>query len=221
MNQFICAAELKKLYTVYGHFYDIEFESEILPCRSVLEIIDKNTILENSNPDAVFIMMNPGSSRPLKGSPDKISYKNIQSLKINLVDTKPDTTQYQIMRVMHYKNWKHVRVLNLSDLRNPKSNNFYNHFSSIEKEYDKDIHSIFSCVREQELLGMLYGKKSVIAAWGVSNKLDPLICRCVNQLEKHNKEIIGLNKTDNYYFHPLPTLQKDKKKWVDDILKIL
>jgi len=78
-------------------------------------------LLSAQLPDAIFIMMNPGSSRPLEEVDNVVSEDNINKLEISLVPTKPDTTQYQVMRVMHYCNWNHVRVLNISDMRDPKS----------------------------------------------------------------------------------------------------
>ncbi len=131
MVKFIPAEELKKEFAVYGHFYTIEIESFCrIECRSVLEVINKkyqvNEFDELSNrlPNAVFIMMNPGSSKPLTKTNNLISPQKIGDLQISLVPTKPDTTQYQLMRVMKYLNWQHIRVINLSDLRDAESGNF-------------------------------------------------------------------------------------------------
>ena len=33
------AADLKKEFAVFGHFYDRKFNDEIIPCREILEII--------------------------------------------------------------------------------------------------------------------------------------------------------------------------------------
>ena len=79
-------------------------------------------------PDSLVIMMNPGGSEPMKKSVENLyTYKNINLLADSLksgddiVKTKPDRTQYQIMRIMEWQQWSHVRVINLSDIRNPKS----------------------------------------------------------------------------------------------------
>ena len=63
---FIYAGELKTRFNVFGHFYDLRLGGKVLKCRSTLDIVaadisDCSTML----PDAVVIMMNPGSSRPL------------------------------------------------------------------------------------------------------------------------------------------------------------
>ena len=68
--EFLYAAELKKRFTCYGHFYElVMMDGEREKCRSVLEIVDTSIPQENPSdisemePDAVVIMMNPGSSQ--------------------------------------------------------------------------------------------------------------------------------------------------------------
>ena len=87
---FILADELKKIYDVYGHFYNLKLSNSILKCRSVLEIKRKDNLTEI--PDIVVIMMNPGSSVPLDKSyePETFSKEEnkavidfIKSLNIN------------------------------------------------------------------------------------------------------------------------------------------
>ena len=69
--KFIYASELKEIFSCYGHFYNWQLEKDEYPCRSVLEIVrkkdnvDKNS-LWGKKADAVVIMMNPGSSRPIE-----------------------------------------------------------------------------------------------------------------------------------------------------------
>ena len=68
MVNFVLSDQLKKLFTVFGGFYDLEISNSMaLPCRNVLEIYKKDFFISNgfqSNADALFIMMNPGSSEP-------------------------------------------------------------------------------------------------------------------------------------------------------------
>ena len=229
MVKFIPANELKKKFNVFGHFYSIKVDSVYnIDCRSVLEIVNRESGFENYNsissmlPDAVFIMMNPGSSRPLNENNNITSCNNVGHLKVSLVPTKPDTTQYQLMRVMSYCEWNHVRVLNISDMRDPKSGKFIERYREIENDTGFSEHSIFSDARENELHGKLKRKKTapVVCAWGVSSDLDPLIERCVNKIS-HITDMAGLlkNGTKNKYFHPLPTLQIDKEKWVNDMIE--
>jgi hypothetical protein len=122
---------------------------------------------------------------------------------------------------MHYCKWGHVRVLNISDMRDPKSGKLIKKYKQIENDTGFQEHSIFTNAREKELQIKLKRKKSspLVFAWGVSSDLDPLIDRCMNKISNVTK-ISGLLKdgTKNKYFHPLPTLQTDKEKWVNNMI---
>jgi hypothetical protein len=226
--EFLPAEKLKKKFGVFGHFYSIQLApGEQLDCRSVLEIVttkdkpaDTNLLLKSAV-DAIFIMMNPGSSIPLEEVNNRFSDKQVANMGASLVRTRPDTTQYQVMRVMHYCNWSHVRVLNLSDLRNPKGGEFAVQFRDIEQRTGFKAHSLFSDERTDELHSNLKRKSSspIICAWGVSPDLDPLVERCLDKLTNIPGRM-GLLKpgTKNRYFHPLPTLQKAKIQWVDNMV---
>ena len=229
MVRFIPAKALKEKYGVFGHFYSVHVApNKVVDCRSVLEIVEKphqpenTSSLSSKKPDAVFIMMNPGSSRPLIEVRNHIHAEAIHELLISLVPTKSDTTQYQVMRVMHYCEWRHVRVLNLSDLRCSRSGRFFKQFKQLEGEAPFDSHSVFSSRRKHELALKLtkHSTIPVIRAWGVSEKLDPLIERYTSTITKH-KKIRGLLKagTTNKYLHPLPSLQKQKTLWVNRMVE--
>ena len=227
--EFIPANRLKKVYGAFGHFYSVNLISgEKIDCRSVLEIVTKPKIpsdidqLIEDSPDAIFIMMNPGSSKPLVEVQNLIPESSINQLVVSLVPTKPDITQYQVMRVMHYCGWQHVRVLNLSDMRDPKSENFVRRNGDIELRTGFLAHSLFSDNRKMEL-GLKLNRKPdapIVCAWGVNPNLDPLIERCLNMVTGI-AEFTGLKRpgTENKYFHPLPTLQKDKEQWVTNLVK--
>jgi hypothetical protein len=229
MVRFIPASELKDKFDVFGHFYSVEVApNNIVECRSVLEITAKSSdpvdtsVICKLKPNAIFIMMNPGSSRPLTEVNNRIHADAIHELPISLVPTKPDTTQYQVMRMMHFCKWRHVRVLNLSDLRCTKSIEFFRQFKRLEEASSFDAHSIFSLRRKSELNAKLskHDDVPVIRAWGVSSALDPLIERCTSRIVK-NKSINGLMKegTTNKYLHPLPSLQKQKVLWVTRMIE--
>ena len=79
MCQFYSQATLDAQYEVYGLFYDVRLAAnKNIPCRSVLEIVDWSggqvnvPALSYSPVDALFIMMNPGSSRPKNTVPQQI-----------------------------------------------------------------------------------------------------------------------------------------------------
>ena len=229
MQPFIPASELKQKYGVFGHFYSVELASkEVVKCRSVLEIASKDHIpadhseLSALRPDAVFIMMNPGSSKPLAEVNNRIRARAIRKLRVSPVPTKPDTTQYQVMRLMHFLGWRHVRVLNLSDLRSPKSAEFIKLFQRLEGESHFDSHSVFSDIRTDELsLKLPTSRKTpLVLAWGLSDKLTPLIDRCMSRLPRRCK-LVGLLEpgTTNKYRHPLPSLQKEQRRWVDMMVR--
>ncbi len=225
MPPFIPADKLKQSYGVFGHFYSVELASkEVVECRSVLEIASKahapkeHSELSSLSPDALFIMMNPGSSRPLVEVNHSIRARAIRKLQVSLVPTKPDTTQYQVMRLMHFREWRHVRVLNLSDLRNSKSAEFIKQFQRLEAESRFDSHSVFSDARTEELSLKLptTRKTPLVLAWGLSDKLNPLIDRCVSRIPRRSN-LKGLLEPDTTtkYRHPLPSLQKEQRRWVD------
>jgi hypothetical protein len=229
IQPFIPAKELKQEYGVFGHFYSVELASkEVVECRSVLEIAQHDhtppdhSELSGLRPDAVFIMMNPGSSRPLVEVNNRVRARAIRRLQISLVPTKPDTTQYQVMRLMHFRNWRHVRVLNLSDIRSPRSAEFIKMFQRLEDESNFESHSVFSVARSDELsLKLPRSRKTpLVLAWGLSDKLTPLIERCISRLPRKSK-IFGLLEpgTSNKYRHPLPSLQTDQRHWVDRIVR--
>ena len=229
MQPFIPADKLKQKYGAFGHFYSVELASkEVVECRSVLEIVaNAHTPKDHSElsalrPDAVFIMMNPGSSRPLVEVNNHIRARAIRKLRVSLVPTKPDTTQYQVMRLMHFRGWRHVRVLNLSDLRSPKSAEFIKQFQRLEDESKFDSHSVFSDARTEELsLKLPTSRKTpLVLAWGLSDKLNPLIDRCVSRIPRRSN-LMGLLEPDttSKYRHPLPSLQKEQRRWVDMMVR--
>jgi len=228
MPPFIPAKDLKQKYAIFGHFYSVELPSgEVAECRSVLEIATSNSAASDHNelsaqrPDAVFIMMNPGSSKPLVDVNNRIAADAIHTLPVSLVPTKPDTTQYQVMRLMHFQKWQHVRVLNLSDLRSPKSPVFIRMFQQLEDEARYTSHSVFSDARSAELKSKLSRRRKapLVLAWGVNPKLTPLIERCVSSLPARCKTVGLLDPgTTNRYRHPLPSLQTDQRHWVEQML---
>jgi hypothetical protein len=228
MVAFVPAKVLKEKYEILGNFYSVEITPNcIIECRNVLEIVAKPLTavqiraIPNRKPDAVFVMMNPGSSQPLVEVDYRIKTSQIAELSISLVPTKPDTTQYQVMRVMHCHNLQHVRVLNLSDLRCTKSPLFIQQFKRLEAEHSFDAHSLFSALRRTELKQQMlkFDDIPVVRAWGVSPHLEPLIERCEKSLRPMRK-LSGLLKdgTANKYLHPLPSLQKQQEEWVNRMI---
>lgn len=228
--EFIPAQMLKDKFAILGNFYSVEVTPACrIECRNVLEIVakplvnSKSDMIAKRKPDAIFVMMNPGSSQPLVEVDYRINATEISNLKISLVPTKPDTTQYQVMRVMQRFSLQHVRVLNLSDLRCTKSPLFMQQFKRLEAEQGFEAHSLFSSQRRRELKQQMlkYDDIPVVRAWGVSPHLEPLIQRCENSLQPM-KKVSGLLKegTTNKYLHPLPSLQKQQQEWVERMVQV-
>lgn len=213
--QFIYADELKSQFSVFGHFYDLEIDGQVFKCRSVLEIVSKSIVsITGSTPCSVVVMMNPGSSKPASNSyiPKKYSVSQITSeyWEKEIIPTKPDNAQYQIMRLMLLKGWKHVRILNLSDLRNGNSGNFSIEF---QKSLDLDPtapHSLLCEKRHAELLD--YSSKSavVIAAWGSTEVLREAAKIFLNLVQ--NVEGLPLEKP--WYRYPSPYKKDQKLDWL-------
>lgn len=206
--------ELDRQYQVFGRFYGILGTGESYCCRDRLEIHRGNA--QDDECDAIFIMMNPGSSKPLVGSGTAPKHQAV------MVSTKADTTQYQLMRLMGVLGWKRVRVLNLSDLRNAKSASFYVALSDFAAREGHDGHSIFSDARQSELVSALSRKSGapVISAWGVSKKLGALAATAMRSLGRIS---LGLGHQNGpwAFRHPLPKSDLQQIEWRVDALRML
>ncbi|MBF0156042.1 MAG: DUF1643 domain-containing protein, partial [Magnetococcales bacterium] len=159
----IPAAELKARFGVFGYFYRLALGGELLGCRSVLTLVahedvpgDPADLLE-ARPDLLVVMMNPGSSRPLVSLPERPAATSAEAIWRGrfLVPTRPDTTQYQVMRIMAAKGFRHARVLNLSDLREPKSPLLLARLAGLAALPDGALHSLFGGMREGERRALL------------------------------------------------------------------
>lgn len=213
---FIPASELKKIFDVYGHFYNLKLSNSVLKCRSILEIKRKNKSIQI--PDIIVIMMNPGSSIPLdkKYEPKNFSKEEyIKTKTKEIIPTRPDNAQYQIMRLMEINKWDLVRILNLSDLRNGNSGKFQTEFRNAMKLDNGNPHCITHIDRKMELLDCTKSKSNkIIAAWGNIAELKD----SAEAILKLDKTIIGLKngKTPNFRYAS-PYMKKQKIKWIIEI----
>ncbi|MEO5364602.1 MAG: hypothetical protein H7838_13405 [Magnetococcus sp. DMHC-8] len=221
------AADLKKLFGVYGDFYQIELGGRFHACRSVLELIAHAATpsdlrqLAGRQPDLLVVMMNPGSSRPvLPGYQPRLVGEEGPGAQPERVPTRPDNTQYQIMRIMAARGWQHARVLNLSDLREPKSLQWMKSVEQLAGVAGGERHSLFCPARRlerQRLLGPV-GALPVLVGWGRDARLGRLAGQCLQQLQ--GWRLIGVPVGDDglYYAHPSPMLQQKKDQWLSAIL---
>jgi hypothetical protein len=231
MPEFLPAEVLREEFVVFGHFYSVDLRTgEHIECRSDLEIISQDFTPSNPDslldhlPDGIFIMMNPGSSAPVVPVDQPVPGAEIDQLVVSLVPAAPDSTQFQVMRVMHYLGWRHVRIINLSDLRNAKSGSFVKQFELLEHTTGYIEHSLFTDKRGEELKKKLPPElvAPIVLGWGVNEDLDPLIQRCMDKVGSL-QGITGIVRpgSEDKYLHPLPALQSQKREWVDQILQIL
>jgi hypothetical protein len=229
MADFTYAAELKKTFRCYGHFYRLRVPGmEPLLCRSVLEIISLTSPRPrpvqpaHRLPDAVVIMMNPGSSRPIEdGDTDSLLTMPLPAgFQKPLVLTQPDNTQYQVMRVMASQKWKHARVLNISDLRDPKSPSFIARVQRLATLPDGDTHSLF-CKRRKEERDPLLRRKAgapLILGWGQDAGLLPLAQQCLACVRGEKIITVPAGNDPALTAHPSPMLQSKKQEWLESIL---
>ncbi len=236
MFKFKYADELKEIFIVYGSYYDLLAEDgEKIKCRNILEIFRRSfhiklpdpLKLSSSLPDSIFVMMNPGSSEPrqLGFQEPRLRIEDASSrlVSLEMVFAKPDVTQYQVMRIMGEMGWDHVRIVNLSDIREPKSLKFFKYVKEFENKYS-DIHTIFSRSREKErdtVFNLRKGDSPVILGWGRDKSLIPLAEKALGFLKSFNTN--GLVSKDNpiLYLHPSPNLQKAKIEWLENIMKTI
>ncbi|OUS53099.1 hypothetical protein BM607_004005 [Shewanella sp. SACH] len=186
-------------FEVTGLFY----ESNGYKLRKYLDI--KRVGVALSEPDLMVVMMNPGSSYPLDG----IDNNSVSS------EAEPDTTQQQIMKVMDAAAFNYARILNLSDLRTPDSNELYRFLKS--KECSSVKHSIFSPNRKLELAQLFVNGVPVIYGWGVDQALIPLAKQAIETLCINDPLGILKPNTRYSYYHPLPRIYAKQLEWVQHV----
>ena len=147
---------MKTQFKITGLYYEIQG----FKFRKYLDIQKKNS--SRKTPDVIAVLMNPGGSTPVNG----IDNSN------EAFEAIPDRTQSQIIKVMLNAGFNYARVLNLSDIREPKSNEFYKKMAELNS---KGIsHSIFDDSRSEDFDQLWVPNVPVIYGWGVSENLKPL-----------------------------------------------
>lgn len=200
----------KEEFEVTAYFYNINN----LKFRRYLEIRRK-THLDEKN-DLNVIMMNPGSSKPKDIEEDK----NPEFLN-KFVIAHPDPTQFQIMKIMENCNLNYAKIINLSDVRNGSSSEFYKLLNNELKELN---HSIFHDENEEKLKEYLNFDANFILGWGVNSKLNNLAKLALDKVEKlraNTTKVFGIKHPNNQYgyYHPLPRTVKQQSDWVEIITK--
>lgn len=201
----LTAQALLERFEVFGRFYEAELDGRVLPMRSHLEIIERGSYSEPPSAraaDLVAVMMNPGASRPLT-TPDQRGW----------APAVPDRTQYQLMKLaLHAQSagWRlrHIRVINLSDLRTPKSAELFKALMTLRD----DRHSIFAASRQAELLATLGPRTPILRAWGLGEALEPWARRAIAGTA--SGRVLGLTDDGVRYRHPLPQRADLQHQWL-------
>jgi len=193
---------MRKDFKITGWFYELNG----FKFRKFLNIVRYHTI--QKNPDLMVVMMNPGSSRPV----------NVDKNYNKETDALPDRTQDQIIRLMNNCSFNYARIINISDLREPKSSVFYDMIDKLENQ--SIPHSIFDNKRSKEFEELFVKNIPVIFAWGVNKKLLNLAIQAIKRI---GDKPIGLKKNglEYAYYHPLPQNSTKQKEWVEKITEMI
>lgn len=228
----LTAEILNQIFEVRGSYYTLKYPGgALLSCRNSLEIFTKNLTeqpIVGTMPDAVFVLMNPGSSRPWDEEyvpPNYASNEITQKDGVPCVWTKalPDITQYQLMKVMTHMGWDYVRVSNLSDIRCPKSHKFRDLVKTLKGTDPDRLHSIFSEKRKVELDQILKIKPGapIVLAWGKDDWLVEMAELGFRSLPPDNLRGVRGGKSEFLFSHASPSQQSHKDVWVREILRNL
>lgn len=204
------ARQLLERFAVHGRFYEHQAGITVYPLRSHLEIFDRTSLswpaARTAPADLVAVMMNPGGSRPLH-APDVDGW----------AEAVPDRTQYQLMKLALAASTRraqpiwHIRVINLSDLRTPKSAELFATLGRIG-----GWHSLFDDARAGELRQALGATTTpVLRAWGMSPHLSGLAARANQALHAH--PVLGLSADGLAYRHPLPQRADLQRAWLQQM----
>ncbi|WP_298825461.1 DUF1643 domain-containing protein [uncultured Planococcus sp.] len=205
--------ELENLFYTEAAFYKLQTHGENQICRSLVSI--SRIGAESEGVDALFVLLNPGKCLPLAGE-DSIPLLSGEVADLPLTPATPDNTLYQLMRLMERMNWNSVQVINLTDLRTRKFEE-YKEGQRFMKQYGDNRHTIFSMDRYVELLGCVEQADTVIAGWGTKAPIIPA-AENAHILLWEVADIKGLAyKTHPLYYHPFPWLQNKCIKWLDDM----
>ena len=206
------AEALRQRFAVHGRFYTAQRAGRAVALRSHLEIFERSLTwpqAADADADLVAVMMNPGASRPLD-DPDA------QGWALAL----PDRTQYQLMKLALQAQQgrlsiRHIRVINLSDLRTPKSAEL---FAALQACSD-DTHSIFSPGRAAELRKALGARRRplLLRAWGLARPLEALASAAI--AATGGCQVLGLTDNGLGYRHPLPQRADLQRCWLDEMAR--
>ena len=155
--------------------------------RLYLDII-KESSQQKIFPELYLIMQNPGSCANTEKNYNKE------------VLIRPDATTHRVIGLLNaLERLNYIRILNLSDLVNPKGIDFFSKLPIIEKKISKS-HTLFDNSRRTELDNLMKDESLVYFACGVNKKIENLKFSALEVLKE--KRIKILNGKFEFY-HPL------------------
>ncbi len=185
-------------FSCTGLYYDWRADRADFAKRAILEIFRDGTTTPDASsiPDAVVVMMNPGSSAPLAGycSPEFAGRR---------VPAKPDAVQYQVMRLMAAAGWQHARIVNLADVRAAKSADLY---ALIEAGATRaDLGAMFAGASDVPTEAAVTAPR-VICAWGMDKRLAPYAREAQAWLDARGIVPLGIRAESSFpaYRYPKP-----------------
>ncbi|MCM3611055.1 hypothetical protein M4S82_07290 [Planococcus sp. MERTA32b] len=210
---FQTAKELETLFYTEAAFYKLQTHEKIHLCRSLASI--RRTGTETVKPDALFVLLNPGKCLPVDGE-ETISLLTGEADNLPMLPATPDNTMYQLMRLMERMEWNYVQIINLTDLKTGKFEEYLECQKWMRVHCD-NRHNIFSIDRYHELLDRVENAGVVIAGWGTKSQI-------ISAAEEANTilweiaEVKGLRfRQHPLYYHPFPWLQTKCVMWLDDM----
>lgn len=211
--EFEYAATLKTAFRVLGDFYHLDVAGESVLCRRRVEILtsDMPDVEANRTPDAVAILMNPGSLRLVDEAAWQVTERQpLDTARLQAL--KPDNTQYQLMRLMRLQQWRHLRLLNLSDVCDADSQSFARRLKALLVTLPDCPHSVLHPQRQDEW-ERLIGNGPVMAAWGSNAVLEPQALACLARVP----DIIGVPTTEPWFRFASPYRKDQKLLWLEQM----
>lgn len=210
---FQTSKELAAIFSTRAAFYKLAADEKVYLCRSAAAI--RRIGSDQEDADALFVLLNPGKSLPVDGE-ESISLLTREVDALPMLPATPDNTMYQLMRLMERMEWNHVQIINLTDIRTGKFEEFLEGQQWMKSHRD-NRHSIFSIDRYHELLDRIENSDAIIAGWGTKSQI-------ISAAEEANAilweiaEVRGLRYRQHpLYYHPFPWLQTKCVMWLDDM----
>ena len=214
---YLKANVLNQKFLTEGAFYRIELEGKSYHCRGLARICRRDSKADIAN--ALVVMVNPGSSQPT----DKeyvIPPYHENLMEIPMVEASSDQTQHQLMRLMEFRGWDMIYIINLSDLIEGNLASFQDALNAFRNNENHE-HSIFSPNRREQINKLLSKNTKMIVGWGVQPIMKKEMYEALMILEEHGKVIGVRHQTPPYYLHPKPALIEDRIQWLVHMKKLL